>query len=158
MLFGKTSNLKQVQRKISQAFPREEAPEIDLLPEDQMIISKNMTPNPVAETAMKVDSFVPGADGYEIYLAYRRRKEHEGVAGMAQRAPIPGLAAVPWKDHSETMRLSPDALQRRWQFLNAADRVVTIQASCGSANMLDEVNQLLDIVTAILLDEPGRRG
>ena len=145
---GRLTNL---QRRLVKLFKGNRVPDIRLLPDNQMLIDKNMIPNPALQQGGKSESHVPGEEGYQIYVAYRSPAESEAAMLTSQRMYGPSVQPIVWDAKSMVLHAGKTSLKLEWRLLNAEGQVVTIYVDCGSSRVVDEVNAILAEVQAVLL-------
>jgi hypothetical protein len=149
-MLRKRNKLKRLERKIARSFKRSERPEVALLPEGQMLISKNMIPNPAFEQGGKQESYVPASEGYEIYVACRSQEAYEAVATTGQRIGLHSQP-TPWKSDLMQLQVDRESLFQDWRILNRDKQVVSVSVHAGSERVLQEVNQILNAIAHVLL-------
>jgi hypothetical protein len=150
-MFRKTNKLEQLQRQIGKLFKKNTSPEVRLLPDGQLLIFKNLSPNVALAQGKKTETRVPGAEGYEIYVAYRVQSAHSAATGTAQRVFDPAAQPLLWDASLMQLQIDPAALGADWELLNREGYVVTVRVQSGSASMRGEVNQILNEIAASLL-------
>ena len=125
--------------------------DIRVLSGDQLMVSRNLVPNPAFERDGKAASYLPGSAGYEVYVVCRPAAEHTESAALSQRMTGPSFQPVGWDSRTMRLRVDPDRLARSWLLRNELGEVVTVDATAGSVQVLDEVNAVLAEVEGVLL-------
>jgi hypothetical protein len=137
------SRFASLQRRLVKLFKRNRAPNIRLLPDHQMLIDKNIIPNPAFGRGGKSESYVPDVDGYQIYVAYRSPDEYAAATSTSQRMLGPSARPVAWDAGSMSLRVHQTSLKPEWHLLNAEGQIVTVKIDCGSSRVVEEVNAIL---------------
>ena len=144
------NRLTRLHGRLAQAFRAEGEPEVRLLEDTQMLISKDLTPNSARERG-KAASFVPGPDGYQVYVSCRSEADYWATVSTSQRITGPSEVPAYWHATAIQLEVSASSLDREWRLLNDEGRVVTVHATCGSGRVVDEVNLILAEIAAALL-------
>ncbi|MEV6871435.1 hypothetical protein [Amycolatopsis sp. NPDC051128] len=113
-----------------------------LLSDDQVLVSRNMVPNPGDKG--KAATYVPGTGGYEVYVSCRSAEADEAMAAASQRMTGPAGPVTP-------LRIDPPGTSGQWRLRTSGGEVVRVHATAGSSAMCDEVNVILSEVEAVLL-------
>jgi hypothetical protein len=140
-------------------------PEVRRLPEDQLLVARGLVDNPATHGGHKAAARVPGPGGYKVYVSRRTPAGHAERAGTGQRAgpwdappgpPADGSGPPPPPpapaDAGGPPRVRPGELAMEWRGTARDGRIVQIRATCGSPEVVDEVNRILDAAAAVLLD------
>jgi hypothetical protein len=151
-MFHKANKLEKLQQQLARSFKGKDGPEVRLLPEGQMVIRKNMIPNPARERGGKAETFIPGVEGYQVYVAYRSQSAYTTAATTSQRMLGPTAQPVAWNANSMKLHVDRESLGGDWLILNREGRVMSVRVECGSERVLDEVNSILAQIAAILLE------
>jgi hypothetical protein len=125
--------------------------DIRLVAGDQVLVSRNMVRNPALDRGGKTSTYVPGRDGYQVYVACRPAEAHDALAAVSQRMTGPSGGPVAWDGRTMRLRLGPADTSRDWLLGNSRGEVVTVHAAVGSPSVLGEVNAILSDVEAVLL-------
>lgn len=125
--------------------------DVQLLAEGQIVVSRNLIRNPAFERGGKSPTYVPGPDGYEVYIACRPAETHARQAAQSQLMTGPSHEPPAWDGGTMRLRLDQAATSGRWVVRNARGEVVTVSAGAGSAAVLDDVNTVLSDAEAVLL-------
>lgn len=123
--------------------------EVRLLAEGQLVASRGMVKNPAAG-AGKAPAQVPGAGGFELYLALRTRQADDEARGTSQRIG-PRAQAAPEPAGQEPPALDGDARRGEWRADDGHGHVVTVHATAGDAAAVDDVNALIRAAWQALL-------
>jgi hypothetical protein len=127
--------------------------DVRLLAEGQIVVSRNLIRNPDFERGGKSATYVPGPDGYEVYIACRPAETHARQAAQSQLMTGPSHEPPAWDSRTMRLRLDQTATSGRWVVRDARGEVVTVSAAAGSAAaaVLDDVNAVLSDAEAVLL-------
>ncbi|MGW8374959.1 hypothetical protein [Streptomyces sp. ODS28] len=145
---GGSALLELLRRRLTALFPAQgpgaEGPDIALLGGDQLLVTRGLVAVPAGEG--KAETYRPGVDGYQVYVA------HRGPAAAptgAQRFTAPGerVAADP-----RTVRLwmragDPAAA---WALDDGRGAVLTVRVHCGPGRAAGEVNAVLREIEAVM--------
>ena len=143
------NRLAEAHRTLTRAFESDREVNVRLLPEDQLLISKNLVASP-DDTGHKTPRMAPAEKGYTIYI--KSSVGHESAV-PPQRTSVP-VDAVRIDSAVPTLRLDRKSLEQRWELLNAEGARLSITARCGSVAVFDEVDGVLDVVAALLRNSP----
>lgn len=127
------------------------AADVRLLSGDQVLVSRNMVPNPALKRDGKAATYVPGAKGYQVHVACRSAEEHAELAALSQQITGPSSRPVAWDRRTMRLRVDPAEAARDWVLSNGRGEIVTVHADPGSPRVIDEVNAVLSEVEAVLL-------
>jgi hypothetical protein len=125
--------------------------DVRLLSGDQVLASRDMRPNPAGRSGGKAGTYVPGPDGYEVYVACRPADREAELAALSQRMTGPPSGPPLWDGRIMRLRVDPGELSGDWQVGDRRGGVVTVHATAGSDRVLDDVNAILSDVEAVLL-------
>jgi hypothetical protein len=125
--------------------------DVRLLSGDQVLASRDMRPNPAGRGGGKAETYVPGPDGYEVYVAGRPAGREGELAALSQRMTGPPAGPPAWDGRIMRLRVDPGEMSGDWQVGDGRGGVVTVHATSGSARVLDDVNAILSEVEAVLL-------
>jgi hypothetical protein len=139
------NRLAEAHRALTRAFVLDRELNVRLLPEDQLLISKNLVANP-DDAGHKTPPMVPGRKGYTIYV---KCSVARASPGPQQRTSVP-VDAVQMGSAAPTLRLDRHSLEQRWELLNAEGARLSITARCGSVAVFDEVDGVLAVVASVL--------
>jgi hypothetical protein len=145
-----TNKLTRLQQRLVERFGTDVGLEVRLLPDHQMLISKNLVPNPALGQRGKTESFVPSLEGYEVYVSDRSMEDYWAKVSTSQRITGPSETPITW-DVAMPLEVSPTLLNPEWRLMSPAGRVVTINVKSGSERVVDEVNPILAEIAATLL-------
>ena len=106
--------------------------DIRLISGDQVLTSRNMVRDPALDRDGKTSTYIPGADGYQVYVACRPAEAHDALAAVSQRMTGPSGGPVAWDGRSMRLRLDPAGASRDWLLRNSRGEIVTVHAA-GSA-------------------------
>ena len=140
-------SLEKAYTGIFKELATEEAAEVLMLSDDQMLISKHMLPNP-EPAGFKTPALAPAADGYAIYVSCRL--PGQGKERPEQRVTFPAQP-VTWDAATMTLRLDRATLDQSWQLLNRAGERISVTVHCGSRQVFDQVDRILALVATFLL-------
>ncbi|MEC4018802.1 hypothetical protein [Streptomyces sp. H27-D2] len=148
---GGAELLALLRRRLLASFGVEGRPDVRVLSDDQLLVSRNLVRNPSLGRRGKAETYVPGADGYRIHVARRSAEAHAATAALSQR--ITGPAGRPPDGDARTVRLRVDRddLCPEWTLTDSRGAIVTVHAVCGSPRVLEEVNAILGEIEAVLL-------
>lgn len=141
------TNLEKIYPELSSGLKVYTEVETILLSEDQLLISKNMRPNP-APQEFKTPALTPAPDGYAIYIHSPLPASRKGHP--EQRVSLPSLP-IRWNSSTMKLRLNTNTLDQTWQLLNQADEFISITVHCGSKLVFAEVDAILAIIERLLL-------
>ncbi|SRR6266516_5285068 len=125
--------------------------DVRLLAGDQVLVSRNLVRNPAFERDGKSATYVPGPDGYQVYVARRPAEAHTQQAALSQRMTGPASGPVAWDGRTMRLRVDPPATSGDWLLRDDRGEIVAVSAAAGSAQVLDEVNAVLSEVEAVVL-------
>lgn len=86
-MFYKQSRIEKLHKQLIKSFKRKPGREARLLPDGQLLIRKGMISNPSLKFDGKWETFIPGPDGYEIYVAYQSQSTDAATVSTSQRGP-----------------------------------------------------------------------
>ncbi len=145
------SRLIRLHQRLAELFKAPQGPNVRLLPDNQMLIDKNIVPNPAFGRGSKMESSVPSRAGYRIYVAYRSPDEYAAAMATSQRISGPAEQPIVWDAKSTALRVDKASLKPEWRLLNAEGQVVTVNVHCGSTQVVSEVNVILTEIETTLL-------
>jgi hypothetical protein len=119
--------------------------EINLLPEGQVIISKNIAPNPVSADN-KTPTVAPTDDGYMIHI---RHASTDSKLRPQQRRDHPATP-IGSNEGGVTLQLDRHSISQNWE-LDLGGGHVSIVVRCGSERVFDEVDIILAVVSRLLV-------
>jgi hypothetical protein len=125
--------------------------DVQLLAENQILVTRNLIRNPAFEKDGKSATYLPGPDGYQVYIACRPPTTHARLAAHYQRMTGPSHEPAAWDAQTMRLRLDPPATSGGWAVRDDHGEIVTVHADAGSAEVLDDVNTVLSEVEAVLL-------
>lgn len=149
-MFGWQNPMRRLQNSLRQQFQTDPAVTVQRLPENQLLVTKDLVSNHEAQQQGKAASHVPAPSGFRVYLAVRTMEAHTASASQSQRIG-PTREPLSWDAHTTALRVGPEQLDMTWTFLNRQHQVISIHARCGSAQSVDEVNRVLHEIQQVYL-------
>lgn len=141
----RASRMQAIHSAVAPALAHDPDVRIDLLPENQLFVSKHFVDAPGPRSG-KSPQRVPGEDGFTIYV---RVVSSDAEARPQQRSKQSADSAV--SDAATTkLKLDRTALDQSWQLRGKAGELTVVTVRCGSAAVFDEVDHVFDVLGPIL--------
>jgi hypothetical protein len=120
---------------------------IQLLPEDQLFISKHLM-RTVETAATKAPGLVPEASGYSIHIKAART----GATPLPQQRSSDSVKPLVWGVDTISLSHPDDSLDERWVIRNRDDVRFSLSVRCGSTAVFHEVDRVLAAVGRALFE------
>lgn len=146
-MFGWLNPLHRLRNKLKRKFRHDPAIDVRLLPENQLLVTKDLIPNREAQQGGKAVSHVPAETGFRVFLSVRSPDAHAAASSQGQRIGPKSEPAL-WDPSIMTLRVGQNERNAEWLFLNHRGEVVAVRALSGSPEVLPQVNDILQEIEA----------
>jgi hypothetical protein len=119
---------------------------IEVIPPDQLLLSRRMIANPNRPPGQKTPASVPARNGFQLHLSLRSQsQEDQGRPPQLARPPEPAVGS------GSGPRLQAGELHGEWRFRSQGGDAVRLAVHLGSDEVREQVDAILREVAAALL-------
>lgn len=144
------TSLLKLQQKIQKSFWFWNRPKIEVLPEGQMIISKNMIHAGDFDNKVKQNTSLPNSNGYEIYVSYQNQDLGAEKRESEQRSNY-SEQNINWNSQGSDLIIQ-NQLKQRFYIQTKDNMICTIGIHMGSLKIKNQIDKIIRIISKVLLN------